>query len=233
MFLFYTLLVILFSIQSVKYKGSRGEVLLIVDSNFPIALFVFPPKRPQVFHPSFGMMSEDNLALLGNQEMVEILGNFNVYLGQVCSPLLFGDLGSASVIQAAVATPDNAEAVVRYATSSECSVLLVERLEAGAIRIGLDVRMPTSTGVAAYVAVIKAFEAPLHSKTQISSQVQIMSMTVDASGESSSDEINQAFFARLHQVTRHYYAPLARLAKGNSQVHSFTLFLPYIYVCIS
>jgi hypothetical protein len=164
-------------------------------------------------------MSEDNLVELGNAETAESFDNFKLYLNQVCTPLIFAGQKSDAAIQSALTAPESADAVVKFISTSESSVLLVERVGDGSVRVSLDVRMPTgSSGVGAYLAVIKAFEAPLDTKSPIANQVQIISMAIDVAGGSSSDDISHSFFSRLHQLTRHYYAPLARSARGSTHV---------------
>lgn len=86
------------------------------------------------------------------------------------------------------------------------------------VKIGMDVKIPISNDISAYLAVIKAREAPLDLKSSLPNQLQVITMTVNADDEASTSEINQSFFTRLHQFTRHYYAPLARSARNNTQV---------------
>lgn len=173
-------------------------------------------------------MLEDDVASVGSAESLKIFQNFSGYLSQVCSPLLFGGQSADDSVQAAFALPENVDAVAKFVGTSECSVLLVEKNGINTIRMGLDVRMPASSVVSAYLAIIKAFEAPLDSKTPIANQVQIMSMVVDAGEEGSADEVSHSFFARIHQVTRHFYAPLARSARGHSQVQLYYHFVGYV-----
>ena len=78
--------------------------------------------------------------------------------------------------------------------------------------------MPVSTEVRVFLTVIKAREAPLEDKVPLSNQLQIVSMTVDKDGETGQGDINQSFFSRMSQCTRHYYAPLARSARHVNQV---------------
>lgn len=82
----------------------------------------------------------------------------------------------------------------------------------------MDVKMPVTSNITAYLAVIKAREAPLDLKYPLPNQIQVISMTIDREEEAQQDEVNQSFFTRLHQFTRHYYAPLARSARQNTQV---------------
>lgn len=88
------------------------------------------------------------------------------------------------------------------------------------VKIGVDVKLSSTSDAVAYLAVIKAREAPLDLKYALNSQIQIVAMSMDRDSESTTDEVNQSFFGRLHQFTRHYYAPLARSARQNAQVRT-------------
>lgn len=164
------------------------------------------------------MMSEDNLLRGANAEGMELVEKLRMYLSQICGPMLLDEASSTSALQDALSTSESIDAIVRFATSSECSVLHAERLESGVVRFGLDVRMPANSAVVAGLAVIKAREAPIDSAKSLSSQIQVISMSLDGDGELGSEESSQAFFSRLHQVTKHYYAPLARSARTFSHV---------------
>jgi hypothetical protein len=166
-------------------------------------------------------MSEDNLLRTGGAENMELLSSLQSYLASLCSVLILLGQDGAAVLNAALMLPESGEAMLRFALTSECSVLLVERNAVG-VKVGSDVRMPTTNSAVAYLALIKAREMPLDAKQPIPNQTQVISMTVDAEGDASSDEVNQSFFSRLHQCTRHYYAPLARSARNNKQVHHIT-----------
>ena len=172
-------------------------------------------------------MSEDNLLRSDGNENMEVLSKLQNYIGMVCGPILFeGQESAVTSLHEALITPECSDVLAKYIATSECSVLLVERSDSGAVKIGLDVRMPTTGKVSAYLAIIKAREAPIDAKTSLSNQIQVLSMSIDGDGETPSDEMNQSFFTRLHQLTRHYYAPLARSARNNSQV----LYIPVIIV---
>jgi dynein heavy chain 1 len=71
--------------------------------------------------------------------------------------------------------------------------------------------MPSAAS-SACVVVVKAREGPLDVTRPLPPQVQVVAVTVDRASEDDED-INQALFARLHQLTRHYYAPLVRCAR--------------------
>jgi hypothetical protein len=94
----------------------------------------------------------------------------------------------------------------------------------------MDVRMHVATNITAYLAVVKAREAPLDPKYPLVNQIQVISMTIDRDGEAQQDEVNQSFFTRLHQFTRHFYAPLARSARQNTQVRIMNTNLSTLYV---
>lgn len=186
-------------------------------------------------------MSEDNLLRGTTSDSMEILNKFQTYLGVICPAMLFEGVAPSGAMENAMNTQESAEAMLRFVSTSECSVLLIERTDANSgkvqfgigdlqrdfdvtfqltltVKIGVDVKMPVTSNVTAYLAIIKARESPLDLKFPLTNQVQVISMTIDREEEAQQDEVNQSFFTRLHQFTRHYYAPLARSARQNTQV---------------
>lgn len=82
----------------------------------------------------------------------------------------------------------------------------------------MEVRIQSTENVGPCLAIIKAREAPIDAHKSISLQIQVITMNIDRETETNQEETNQSFFNRLHQFTRHFYAPLARSARLNVQV---------------
>eukprot|EP01032_Pedospumella_encystans_P010301 gene10301-12053_t len=162
-------------------------------------------------------MSEDTLLREVTSEGMELFNKLQFYLSVICPAMLFDGVAPPGAFENALGTQECTETLMRFVSTSESSVLLIEKSDSSSVKIGTDVKMPVSANITAYLAVIKAREAPLDNKYPLSNQVQVISMTIDRESESQQDEVNQSFFTRLHQFTRHFYAPLARSARQNTQ----------------
>ena len=158
-------------------------------------------------------MSEDTLLREVTSEGMELFNKLQVYLSVICPAMLFDGVAPPGAFENALGTQDCTEALMRFVSTSESSVLLIEKSDSSsgaftlphlrldcffrcpslilpfltlycAVKIGMDVKMPISANITAYLAVIKAREAPLDNKYPLSNQVQVISMTIDRESES-------------------------------------------------
>lgn len=80
-------------------------------------------------------MSEDTLLRLDGAENMEILSKLQSYLAMICPAMLFDGQSTSTELQNAMSTLECNEAMARFVSTSDCSVLLVERDNVGS---GID-----------------------------------------------------------------------------------------------
>lgn len=74
-------------------------------------------------------MSEDNLLRGATSDSMEVLNKLQTYLGVICPAMLFEGVAPSGAMENAMNTQESAEAMMRFVSTSECSVLLVERTD--------------------------------------------------------------------------------------------------------
>lgn len=62
-----------------------------------------------------------------SSDSVELLNKLQTYLGLICPAMLFEGAAPLGALENAMITQESTEAMMRFVSTSECSVLLVER----------------------------------------------------------------------------------------------------------
>lgn len=76
--------------------------------------------------------------------------------------------------------------------------------------ISTEVRMTFEDAITAAFTVLKAHELPIDSSVPLATQLQVVTCSAQRTDTLTKEDMSQSYLNGLQQLTKHYYAPLAK-----------------------